>query len=216
MRYAPSMRASGLSFLLKRVLLSHKDIGRKGLSAYSRNFCNRCQKEEMKRNLEKSLEKIKMHWLLTQRNKQKFLFPRSLPKCSPHREEEAAALWAPKGGQTPALRKSWPRGPLFDGSWYVFCFGKLCQVPGLGSSDLLKSQVTLCQGMYRSLGIPGRLMSSIHPDTLNSLSLAELHSYGEELVRFLFVLQASKPGEVRTTTGPKAASWDLNSWPHFQ
>ena len=49
-------------------------------------------------------------------------------------------------------------------------------------------------------------MSSIHPDTLNSLSLAELHSYGEELVRFLFVLQASKPGEVRTTTGPKAAS----------
>lgn len=61
MWYAPSMRASGLSFLLKRVLLSHKDIGRKGLSAYSRNFCNRCQKEEMKRNLEKSLEKIKMH-----------------------------------------------------------------------------------------------------------------------------------------------------------
>ena len=106
MRYAPSMRASGLSFLLKRVLLSHKDIGRKGLSAYSRNFCNRCQKEEMKRNLEKSLEKIKMHWLLTQRNKQKFLLPWNLPKCSPHREEEAADLWAPKGGQTPALRKS--------------------------------------------------------------------------------------------------------------
>ena len=60
---APSMRASGLSFLLERVLLSHKDTGRKGLSAYSRNFCNQCQKEEMKRNLEKSLEKIKMHWL---------------------------------------------------------------------------------------------------------------------------------------------------------
>ena len=63
--------------------------------------------------------------LLTQRNQQKFLFPWSLPKYSPHREEEAAALWAPKGGQTPALRKSWPRGPLFDGSRDVFCFGKL-------------------------------------------------------------------------------------------
>lgn len=37
--------------------------GEKGLSAYSRNFCNQCQIEEMKRNLEKSLEKIKMHWL---------------------------------------------------------------------------------------------------------------------------------------------------------
>lgn len=30
---APSIRASGLSFLLERVLLSHKDTGRKGLSA---------------------------------------------------------------------------------------------------------------------------------------------------------------------------------------
>ena len=49
-------------------------------------------------------------------------------------------------------------------------------------------------------------MSSIHPDTLKSLGLAELHSYGEELVRFLFVLQASKPGEVRTTTEQREGS----------
>ena len=153
--------------------------------------------------------------LLTQRNKQKFLFPWSLPKCSPHREEEAAALRAPKGGQTPALRKSWPRGPLLDGSWDVFCFGKLCQVPGLGSSDLLKSHVTLCQGMCRSLGIPRRLMSSLHPDTLKSLGLVELRSYGEELVRFLFVLQASKPGEVRTTTEQREGSWDLKLMTSF-
>lgn len=104
---------------------------------------------------------------------------------APCREEEAADLWAPKG-ETPTPKKSWPRGSLLDGGWDVVSFGKIFLVPRLGSSDLLKSQGTLCQGMCVSLGIPRRRPKS-HPSWHSQKSRSSSSPPNMEAQRSLWV-----------------------------